>query len=266
MSLTFAAAATSSVPLVLLEAERVAGWCSDQPDHVQTWVDAQGFDGALGSVLAVPGQDGRIECALAGFGTQAKRARGRFHLAAERAKLPAGTYHLETTLTDDALDAELLGWLLAGYRFDRYAKASAPKAELICPEGADAVSLEARAAGEALTRDLINTPASDMGPPDLEDAARKLADAFSATIEVTTGDALLDANYPMIHAVGRAASRAPRLIDMHWGTSGPRLTLVGKGVCFDTGGLNVAQGPDRRDQQYGRRRPPCSGRCACACG
>ncbi|MCB1350718.1 MAG: leucyl aminopeptidase family protein, partial [Maritimibacter sp.] len=110
------------------------------------------------------------------------------------------------------------------------------------PDGIDARRLEAIAAGEALTRDLINTPASDMGPHELEDAAQALAGTFGARVSVTTGDALLTDNFPMIHAVGRASPRAPRLIDMSWGTAGPRLTLVGKGVCFDTGGLNLKPG------------------------
>ncbi len=95
------------------------------------------------------------------------------------------------------------------------------------------------AEGEFLTRDLINTPAQDMGPAELEQAARDLATRHGATVTVTTGDDLLTQNFPMIHAVGRASPRAPRLIDLTWGATGPRLTLVGKGVCFDTGGLNI---------------------------
>jgi len=151
-------------------------------------------------------------------------------------------YRLTTEIIGAALEAELLGWLLAGYRFDRYAPSPAPKAMLHCPEGVDSAHLEAIAQGEALTRDLINTPASDMGPPDLEAAARSLADRHGAKVTVVTGDALLEQNFPMVHAVGRAASRTPRLIDMSWGGDGPKLTLVGKGVCFDTGGLNLKPG------------------------
>ena len=111
----------------------------------------------------------------------------------------------------------------------------------MAPAGVDSNRLEIIANAEALTRDLINTPASDMGPADLESAARAVAAQFAAHLSVTTGDALLMANFPMIHAVGRAAApdRAPRLIDMTWGTRGPHLTLVGKGVCFDTGGLDI---------------------------
>jgi len=139
-------------------------------------------------------------------------------------------------------EQETLGWLLTGYVFDRYRDQTAPAARLVAPEGVDAAKIEILAEGEALTRDLINTPASDMGPDNLEEAARLLAEAHGAEIEVTTGDDLLDKNLPMIHTVGRAADRAPRLIDMRWGSTGPRLTLVGKGVCFDTGGLNLKPG------------------------
>ncbi|MEP5194355.1 MAG: leucyl aminopeptidase family protein, partial [Roseobacter sp.] len=102
--------------------------------------------------------------------------------------------------------------------------------------------VEAMALGEALTRDLINTPANDMGPPELENAARRLAETFGASFSVITDKELLEQNFPLIHTVGRAADRAPRLIDFSWGTTGPKITLVGKGVCFDTGGLNLKPG------------------------
>ena len=113
---------------------------------------------------------------------------------------------------------------------------------MVAPAGVDAARITALAEAEFLTRDLINTPASDMGPEELESAARALADKHDAKMTVITGDALLKANFPMIHTVGRASDRAPRLIDMSWGKSGPKLTLVGKGVCFDTGGLNIKPG------------------------
>jgi leucyl aminopeptidase len=156
--------------------------------------------------------------------------------------LPAQTFHLITNLTGEALNTELVGLLLAGYQFDRYCTQSSVSSHLKCPEDVDAFALEAIAAGEVLTRDLINTPASDMGPPELEQAARALAGDHNATINVITGDDLIKQNFPMIHAVGRAASRAPRLIDLRWGNAGPTLTLGGKGVCFDTGGLNIKPG------------------------
>ena len=133
-----------------------------------------------------------------------------------------------------------LGWLFAQYRFDRYKKAEPPRARLVCPAGVDREALLAMAAGEYLARDLINTPASDMGPADLEAAARDLAARHGASVEVISGEALAE-NFLMIHAVGRAAGpgRAPRLIDLRFPGDGPAVTLVGKGVCFDTGGLDI---------------------------
>ena len=139
-------------------------------------------------------------------------------------------------------ETEALGWLLGGYSFDRYRDQKKTHPMLIAPDGIDAARVEALAAGEALTRDLINTPASDMGPDALEQAAFDLARAFDAQMAVVKGDALLEKNFPMIHAVGRASATPPRLIEMAWGTSGPQLVLVGKGVCFDTGGLNIKPG------------------------
>jgi leucyl aminopeptidase len=134
-----------------------------------------------------------------------------------------------------------LGWLLDTYRFGRYRKSDAPGARLVCPDGVDARRVEIIAAAECLTRDLINTPASDMGPADIESAVRAVAEGAGAQVAVITGDDLLAQNFPMIHAVGRAAApgREPRLIDLTWGTAGPLLTLVGKGVVFDTGGLDI---------------------------
>ncbi len=242
MSLRFADASDEVLPLHVLSEDALEDWLTGQEPRVATWVAANGFTGALGQTLVVAGPDGAPAMALAGYGTAARRRRGRFALASAAAKLPSGTFRIAGGLPDDAVANEALGWLLSAYRFDRYKSAKPMAAKLVAPDGIDAKRIEAIAAGEALTRDMINTPASDMGPPDLEDAARTLAATHGAMIEVTTGDALLAANLPMIHAVGRAADRAPRLIDMRWGDTGPSLTLVGKGVCFDTGGLNLKPG------------------------
>jgi leucyl aminopeptidase len=190
----------------------------------------------------IPGPDGAPLSAVVGLGTAKARARGRFALAAGAKSLPEGDYELITDLDDLNPATEALGWLMSGYAFDRYAAASGAKARVVCPTNVDAKRVEAIAAGEALTRDLINTPAQDMGPDQLEDATRDLAAQFGARIEVVKGEDLLEQNFPMVHAVGRAAAREPRLIDVRWGDSGPKLTLVGKGVCFDTGGLNLKPG------------------------
>lgn len=241
MPLSFAAAADNPIPLHVLDEDAVVDWLSEQDDATQKWASANGFSGALGQTLICPGPDG-IAMAAIGYGNAASRARGRFHLAAGATRLPEGTYDLHHTLDTDTLTIEAIGWLLASYRFDRYKSQSPMRAQLVAPKGIDAHLIEAIANGEALTRTLINTPASDMGPPDLERAARDLANTFDANITVINGDALLEQNFPMIHTVGRAADRAPRLIDMTWGREGPKLTLVGKGVSFDTGGLNLKPG------------------------
>lgn len=242
MPAQFAAATADAIPLHVIDEAGLTGWLETQPQTVQTWITAQGFSGGSGQALTVADAAGAVALAVIGYGTGKSRKRSRFALAAGAAKLPEGDYRIAGGLPADALQTECLGWLLASYRFDRYASQSAMKARLISPDGLDVARIEALAAGEVLTRDLINTPASDMGPPQLEQAARDLADQHGASITVISGNALLDQNFPMIHAVGRAADREPRLIDMTWGDTGPKLTLVGKGVCFDTGGLNLKPG------------------------
>jgi leucyl aminopeptidase len=239
MTLTFAPDGTDALPLHVIESAALDAWLADQPDRVAQWVRAAGFTGALGKHLLVPDADGKPVMALAGYGTAAQRARGRFHLAAVASALPGGLWRIASGLPADRLEEEALGWLLSAYAFDRYRSQTRNPARLVAPAGVDTARLEAIAAGEALTRDLINTPANDMGPDALEAACQTLAQRFGAGLEVTRGDTLLTQNFPMIHAVGRAAAQEPRLIDMRWGDTGPRLTLVGKGVCFDTGGLNI---------------------------
>ena len=242
MSLSFAAPTDATIPLHILDTDQAKTWLASQPQGTQNLLTGQGFTGALGQSGSIAGPDGTPVMAVIGYGTPDTRRRSRFHLAAAVGKLPKGDYRIVSDLDKADLSAEALGWLLAGYRFDRYRKQSPLLAKLVAPEGIDAARVEAHAAGEALTRDLINTPANDMGPPDLEQAARDLAGQHGADITVITGDDLLTQNFPLIHTVGRAADRAPRLIDMQWGTAGPKLTLVGKGVCFDTGGLNLKPG------------------------
>ena len=234
----FADADSPSRPLHVLASAGLPGWLAGQSDAVRGWVQAAGFTAALGDVVLLPGNDG-VAGAVFGFGTPEARARGRFALARAVAALPDGDWHLVADLSDDDRDEAALGWLLAQYRFDRYHPAKLPGARLKAPMGSDAARIEVIAAGECLTRDLINTPASDLGPAELEEAFLDLARQHGAETTVIRGDDLLAQNFPMIHAVGRASDRAPRLLDMRWGDAGPSLTLVGKGVCFDTGGLNL---------------------------
>lgn len=236
----FADPAAAALPLCLIaegEAERFA---AGLPVPQQNWLKLQGFTGALGQIVTLPAADGTAAGAAFGLGSAAARARGRFQVAQAAAALPDGDWQLEghPELAEEAA----LAWLLAAYRFDRYKAARAQKARLKAPATVDAARVRRIAEGEFLTRDLINTPAADMGPDELEKAARDLAHRHGAKVNVTAGEALLSENFPMIHAVGRASPRAPRLLDLRWGTGGPALTLVGKGVCFDTGGLNIKTG------------------------
>lgn len=242
MSPRFATQADAPIAVHLVDAEGLQSWIDQQPARLQTWVRGSGFKPALGKVLLIPGASGAVEEVLVGYGTAATRKRSRFHLAAAVPALPEGAYQIASGLPSDLAEQEALGWLLASYGFDRYAGSKPKPVTLVAPDGVDAAKVEAIAAGEFLTRDLINTPANDMGPEELEAAATALATQHGATIEVTRGEDLLTQNFPMIHTVGRASDRAPRLIDMRWGDSGPKLTLVGKGVCFDTGGLNLKPG------------------------
>jgi leucyl aminopeptidase len=241
MTFDFAPADALSIPLHVVGTSALEAWLGDQDARVAAWVRTTGFTAALGTHLLIPGEDGSLAVVLAGYGDEPARARGRFHLATVAQALPEGSYHL-VGLAPERAEEEALGWLLTAYAFDRYKTQKPGKARLKAPDSVDAARLCAIAEGEALTRDLINTPASDMGPSDLEAACMGLASRFGATIDVIRGDALLDHNFPLIHTVGRAAADAPRLIDLHWGEAGPALTLVGKGVTFDSGGLNLKPG------------------------
>ena len=206
---------------------------TNAPDTLKALALANGFTGDAGAMLA--GEGG----VLLGVGNGADA----FVIATAADKLPEGDYTLAGSLDDDKATLACLGWLIGGYRFDHYKSQRPAAARLIAPENGDVVA--ARRAGDAvrLVRDLVNTPAADMTPEGLEAAARDIAAANDADISVITGDALLDQNFPMVHAVGRAAAVAPRLIDLTWGPAdAPKLTLVGKGVTFDSGGLNM-KGP-----------------------
>ncbi|RGP36266.1 leucyl aminopeptidase family protein [Pseudotabrizicola alkalilacus] len=236
----FAPADADSLPLHVISPDDLPDWLAGPGAEWAGWLTAAGFKAALGEVQLLPGTAG-LAGAVIGTGTAQTRARGRFGLAKAVAALPAVDWHLSGALTEAAAKEAVLGWLLASYRFDSYrpGKPAPALPRLKLPEGLDGETLLAMAAGEYLTRDLINTPSNDMGPEELQAAFFALAEAHGATASAIVGDDLLAQNFPMIHAVGRASPRAPRLLDMRWGSDGPQLTLVGKGVCFDTGGLDL---------------------------
>ncbi len=242
MANRFASNAQSAHPVPVHAVGKGRDYPADISAKQRDWVKATGFSGGLGEVALVP-DGGVIAAVLVGWGTEATRARGRFHLAAAAQKLPEGVYQIASGIPDVDLENEALGWLMSNYRFSKYRDAGAVKATLVAPDGVDAKRIEALAEGDALARDLINTPASDMGPDALEAAFQALGAQHGAEVSVITGDALLKENLPLIHAVGRASDQVPRLLDMRWGPLGaPTVTLVGKGVCFDTGGLNIKPG------------------------
>ncbi|MCC5984550.1 MAG: leucyl aminopeptidase family protein [Rhodobacteraceae bacterium] len=237
----------AAVPLHLVDADAFDAWSATQPDRVRTWLATTGFAARSGQVALVSDDAGALTLAVVGHGTARDRARDRFMLGGAVAKLPAARYALHHGLEPQDLETEALGWLLAGYRYRRFragqgADGGSGWPQLVAPAGVDRARLETLAAAEALTRDLINTPAGHMGPAELEAVFLDVAARFGADTAVIAGDDLLAADLPLIHAVGRASPRAPRLLDLRWGAAGPRLTLVGKGVCFDTGGLNLKPG------------------------
>ncbi|SFU02631.1 leucyl aminopeptidase family protein [Sedimentitalea nanhaiensis] len=242
MPASFSDSDTDAIALHIIESTALEQWLQNQESTVATWVARNGFAANLGETLLIPADNGQVRMAVTGYGTAAKRARVHFPLAHGAVNLPAGTYRIASGLPADVAETECLGWLLSGYRFDRYKAQTGKDRQLVVPEGVDRARVEILARAECLIRDLVNTPTSDMGPDNLADAAETLARAHGATIQTIVGDDLLAQNFPLIHTVGRASTTAPRLIDLHWGTSGPKLTLVGKGVCFDTGGLNIKPG------------------------
>ncbi len=205
------------------------------------WMETQGFEPVHGKHVAIPGADGKLAGMVLGTEAEAGDVPA-LALGSLAAAAPAGSYRLANKPDDPELAAA--AWLMGAYRFERYLSGKPAKPRrLVLPQGASRDSVLAIAESVALGRDLINTPASDLGPEELEAAARKLAAAHQAEISSIVGDELLKQNFPMIHAVGRASTRPPRLVDLRWGRPGaPTITLVGKGIVFDTGGLNIKPG------------------------
>jgi leucyl aminopeptidase len=236
MSIEFVAEASrGSLPIHAVGKDRLADAALDSA--TTAWAEANGFSGEAGRVLVVPGRKGALGGALFGLG-QGDDAFGALGFGALARGLPAGAWHFASKVDDPGLAA--IGLRLGSYQFTRYGKKAGKALRIALPDGADAAHVERVCEAVFLTRDLINTPTNDMGPGALEKAIRSLAAKHHAEVSVIEGDALLDRNFPMIHAVGRASAEAPRLIDMQWGAAdAPKVTLVGKGVCFDTGGLDI---------------------------
>ena len=235
--MAFAARATpDSVPIVPLSADGLPTWTAAAPPGAAEWVRATGFAAKPGEVCFLPDGGGRLSRVLAGVAAGGSM----WDLAGLPGRLPEGVYRLDAERAPEAATLAALGWALGGYAFDRYTAKARPKAALAWPDGADRAEVERLAAAAALVRDLINAPACDLGPAELAEAARATVEPFGARVETIVGDALLERGYPSVHAVGRAAAQPPRLVDISWGEpDAPRVTLVGKGVCFDSGGLDI---------------------------
>ena len=230
--------AAAAVPVTFVTAATWADLRAGLDAHARTFADAAGFEPRAGRHLLLPGSKGALAGVLFAVEAADDPNLDRFRPGALAGLLPAGAYRFANAPHDTRLAA--LAFALGSYRFTRYRKAEDKTVQLELPVGVDGDDLTRIVEGVALARDLINTPANDMGPPDLEHAARALTSRHGASMRAIVGEDLLTENFPLIHAVGRAAERAPRLIDIGWGDPAhPKVTLIGKGVCFDTGGLDI---------------------------
>lgn len=231
----------TATPIEVVAAEAFDAWRAERSAIEQTWLTATVSKSKSGTVALVPDPDGGVACAV----VLVEDTPDLWSFAGLPAKLPPGDYRLVAgngiSMDGRLATAAALGWMLGSYRFDRYkAPEDAAPRTLLTPPDADLPQARRLAGAVGLTRDLVNTPANDMGPDELEAAAFGVAESHNARYRSIIGDDLLEQGYPMIHAVGRASSRAPRLIDLTWGSEdAPKVTLVGKGVCFDSGGLDL---------------------------
>lgn len=223
-------------------------WCVDAdswetirgtlPKPAAAFAEASGFKPTPGQLLVLPDEKGAVAGALLAFDAPSARSRDSFVAGKLAGQLPAGAWRFASPPPDPRMAALAFG--LGAYRFTRYRSAEEKKVQLEIPDGVDGAELTRIVEAVFLVRDMVNTPSNDMGPAEIEEAARTIAKRFGATISSVVGENLLKENFPLVHAVGRAADREPRLIDMRWGNpSHPKVTLIGKGVSFDTGGLDI---------------------------
>lgn len=234
----FTRASQTSIPVYVVSQDMLEGALTGPLQRHASWLKAAGFKAGAGKLLLLPSAIGALEGVVFGLG----KDEDPFAVAALPSLLPDGVYRIE--LQPKGRDGTLLAyaWALGHYRFARYkGKSSGSESvKLVWPKDADQGQVLRVARGVCLARDLINTPSNDMGPAELAAEAQALADEHGARISTVEGRALLEKNYPMVWAVGAGSSRAPRLIDIRWGdVKNPKVTLVGKGVCFDSGGLDI---------------------------
>jgi leucyl aminopeptidase len=232
---------TVATPLWLVGEGGYAAFRATLTPAQSAWLAASGYQPEKGRIALVPGPEGQVAGVVVGLGGQDASAVGIWEAGSIPERLPAGCYAVASQLPTDAATRFALGWLVGQYRFQRLRSApkAAPAARLVTPEGADAAYARAAAEAMALARDLVNAPANELGPEELAAAVRYLAQEFCGDYEECNGSALAQ-QYPLVHAVGAGSARAPRLASARWPRPGaPRVTIVGKGVCFDTGGLDL---------------------------
>ena len=236
MSLPFVDRASSSLPVQFVAAPKWRSWLKEQNAARRGWLESLGLSGTAGDFAVLPGRDGKAAGALLMLPAEPNL----WDFGALAGKLPPGIWKLADTAPVSPTDAAVaIG--LGAWRFERYrSKKAKAGPKIVWPQGADKARATAIVEAITMARDLITTPSSDMGPAELAAAAEALAKRHKAETKVIIGGELLKQNYPMVHAVGRASARAPRLIDLTWGSErDPKVTLVGKGVCFDSGGLDL---------------------------
>src|SRR6476660_1917789 len=232
------APAASAVPITFASKATWDAVCAELPAPARQFALANGFSAKPGACLVLPSADGQIAHVVFGLEEKNGKSLDLFRPGLLPGLLPPGVYRFANAPHDTRL--AVLAFALGSYRFNRYRSSKTPDVRLVPPDGIDAAEITRMADAAALARDLINTPANDMGPEELAQAAQTVADRFGASFTCIVGDDLLQQNFPLIHAVGMASSRAPRLIDLTWGDPAhPKVTLVGKGVCFDSGGLDL---------------------------
>ncbi len=236
MHASFTRAGRNSIPLHAVAALDLKAFLSKRSKREAAYLTSAGFSARDGELKLLPNAAGGVGAAVLGLG----QGGDSLALAHFSEQLPTGVYHFAEVPAATGGANGALAWLLGTYHFTRYRKAKASGAKLVLPKGVDGDEVARIARGVFLARDLINTPPNDMGPEELANAARDLAKKHGAKFSQIVGDALLKENYPLIHAVGKGSARAPRLAGFSWGRPGaPKVTLVGKGVVFDTGGYDL---------------------------
>ena len=237
-SLFETAPATPAIPITFATKATWAAIAKGLPEPARQFAVANDFTAKAGKCLILPAPDGQIAQVIFGIEDESSKSLDLFRAGSLPGLLPPGVYRFANAPHDVRLAT--LAFALGSYRFGRYRKTGQPGVRLVPPDGVDIADIVRMAEAASLARDLINTPSNDMGPEELAAAAEGLAKRFGASFKCIVGDDLVAQNFPLIHAVGMASTRAPRLIDIGWGDpSHPKVTLVGKGVCFDTGGLDL---------------------------